>query len=290
MKNNFLKVAGALTLGFTGYAYLSTKRLTATEYTVSSAKIAPELDGFRVMQLSDIHGSTFGRYNHTLIRKVYELAPDLIVVTGDLLDGDEGINTALTLMRKLMRICPVYYVTGNHEARSANLEDLLPALEKSGIVYLKNQHVYIERDGKTFALVGIDDPSMQIEKFHDYSLEEEIDLEETIVREEIEEATAGIPESIFTFLLAHRPEKWPIYQDTPVDLVCCGHAHGGQVRLPFTEGLFAPHQGLMPKLTAGMHEENDTTMIVSRGIGNATIVPRVFNDPDIPIIRLQHKE
>ncbi|RQW67038.1 metallophosphoesterase [Listeria sp. SHR_NRA_18] len=289
MKNNFLKVTGFAALAFTGYAYWSTKQLRTTDYNIVSAKIAPELDGFRILQLSDVHGDTFGRYNHRLIKKIWAIDPDIIVVTGDLLDGDEGINTAITLMRKLARRYPIYYVTGNHEARSANLEDLLPELDKAGITYLKNQHVYIERDGKSFALAGIDDPSMLIQKPHQLTFAEEIAREEEIVATEIEEATTGIPDSIFTFLLSHRPEKWPLYQQAPVDLVCCGHAHGGQVRLPFTEGLYAPHQGLMPKWTAGLKEAKGKAMIISRGVGNATLVPRVFNEPDLPIIILRHK-
>ncbi|MBC1459205.1 metallophosphoesterase [Listeria newyorkensis] len=289
MKNNFLKVTGFAALAFTGYAYWSTKQLRTTDYNIVSAKIAPELDGFRILQLSDVHGDTFGRYNHRLIKKIWAIDPDIIVVTGDLLDGDEGINTAITLMRKLARRYPIYYVTGNHEARSANLEDLLPELDKAGITYLKNQHVYIERDGKSFALAGIDDPSMLIQKPHQLTFAEEIAREEEIVATEIEEATTGIPDSIFTFLLSHRPEKWPLYQQAPVDLICCGHAHGGQVRLPFTEGLYAPHQGLMPKWTAGLKEANGKAMIISRGVGNATLVPRVFNEPDLPIIILRHK-
>ncbi|PNP93042.1 hypothetical protein BMT55_06340 [Listeria newyorkensis] len=289
MKNNFLKVTGFAAIAFTGYAYWSTKQLKTTDYNIVSAKIAPELDGFRILQLSDVHGDTFGRYNHRLIKKIWAIDPDIIVVTGDLLDGDEGINTAITLMRKLARRYPIYYVTGNHEARSANLEDLLPELDKAGITYLKNQHVYIERDGKSFALAGIDDPSMLIQKPHQLTFAEEIAREEEIVATEIEEATTGIPDSIFTFLLSHRPEKWPLYQQAPVDLVCCGHAHGGQVRLPFTEGLYAPHQGLMPKWTAGLKEAKGKAMIISRGVGNATLVPRVFNEPDLPIIILRHK-
>ncbi|EUJ48101.1 metallophosphoesterase [Paenilisteria rocourtiae] len=289
MKNNFLKVTGFVALAFTGYAYWSTKQLRTTDYNIASTKIAPELDGFRILQLSDIHGDTFGRYNHRLIKKIWAIEPDIIVVTGDLLDGDEGINTAITLMRKLARRYPIYYVTGNHEARSANLEDLLPELDKAGVTYLKNQHVYIERDGKSFALAGIDDPSMLIQKPHQLTFVEEIAREEAIVQEELEVATNGIPASQFTFLLSHRPEKWSLYQQAPIDLVCCGHAHGGQVRLPFTEGLYAPHQGLMPKLTAGLTEANGRTMIVSRGVGNATVVPRVFNEPDLPIIILRHK-
>ncbi|KGL44237.1 serine/threonine protein phosphatase [Listeria newyorkensis] len=284
-----MKVTGFAAIAFTGYAYWSTKQLKTTDYNIVSAKIAPELDGFRILQLSDVHGDTFGRYNHRLIKKIWAIDPDIIVVTGDLLDGDEGINTAITLMRKLARRYPIYYVTGNHEARSANLEDLLPELDKAGITYLKNQHVYIERDGKSFALAGIDDPSMLIQKPHQLTFAEEIAREEEIVATEIEEATTGIPDSIFTFLLSHRPEKWPLYQQAPVDLVCCGHAHGGQVRLPFTEGLYAPHQGLMPKWTAGLKEAKGKAMIISRGVGNATLVPRVFNEPDLPIIILRHK-
>ncbi|EUJ46953.1 putative metallophosphoesterase ykuE [Listeria riparia FSL S10-1204] len=243
----------------------------------------------RILQLSDLHGNVFGRYNHRLIKKIWAIQPDIIVLTGDLLDGDEGINIAVTLMRKLIKVCPIYYVTGNHEARSANLQDLLPELAKMGVTYLQNDHAYITRDGKSIAIAGIDDPSIAIDKPNDLSHDEEIMLEEVIVQHKIKEATVGIPDSQFTILLSHRPEKWPIYQQAPVDLVFCGHAHGGQVRLPYTEGLYAPHQGLMPKLTSGIHEEGDKQMIVSRGVGNATIIPRIFNEPEMPLITLHNK-
>ncbi|MBC1272254.1 metallophosphoesterase [Listeria booriae] len=289
MKKPLLKATGTAALLFTGYAYWSTKQLRTTEYNITSSKIAPELDGLRILQLSDIHGSVFGRYNHRLIKKIWAIQPDAIVVTGDLLDGDEGINIAVTLMRKLIKVCPIYYVTGNHEARSANLQDLLPELAKMGVTYLQNDHAYITRDGKSIAIAGIDDPSIAIDKPNDLSRDEEIMLEEVIVQHKIKEATAGIPDSQFTILLSHRPEKWPIYQQAQVDLVFCGHAHGGQVRLPYTEGLYAPHQGFMPKLTAGIHEEDGKQMIVSRGIGNATIIPRVFNEPEMPLITLHSK-
>lgn len=289
MKKSLLKATSAAALLFTGYAYWSTKQLRTTEYNITSSKIAPELDGLRILQLSDLHGSVFGRYNHRLIKKIWAIQPDIIVLTGDLLDGDEGINIAVTLMRKLIKVCPIYYVTGNHEARSANLQDLLPELAKMGVTYLQNDHAYITHDGKSIAIAGIDDPSIAIDKPNDLSHDEEIMLEEVIVQHKIKEATVGIPDSQFTILLSHRPEKWPIYQQAPVDLVFCGHAHGGQVRLPYTEGLYAPHQGLMPKLTSGIHEEGDKQMIVSRGVGNATIIPRIFNEPEMPLITLHNK-
>lgn len=289
MKKSLLKATSAAALLFTGYAYWSTKQLRTTEYNITSSKIAPELDGLRILQLSDLHGNVFGRYNHRLIKKIWAIQPDIIVLTGDLLDGDEGINIAVTLMRKLIKVCPIYYVTGNHEARSANLQDLLPELAKMGVTYLQNDHAYITRDGKSIAIAGIDDPSIAIDKPNDLSHDEEIMLEEVIVQHKIKEATVGIPDSQFTILLSHRPEKWPIYQQAPVDLVFCGHAHGGQVRLPYTEGLYAPHQGLMPKLTSGIHEEGDKQMIVSRGVGNATIIPRIFNEPEMPLITLHNK-
>ncbi|WP_099223606.1 metallophosphoesterase [Listeria costaricensis] len=282
-------------LAFAGYAYYSTKKLTLTHYPVYSPKIPPAFDGKTFIQLSDLHSQRFGRSNHKLIKMVKAERPDAIFLTGDLLDGDEWIDVALALVRKLSQYAPLFYISGNHEQRSSFFEEFLSGLKQAGVYILHNETRYLKEGEDRIAICGVDDPKFHLE-VPDEDEDEELYIafdkyqaEEEILRQEIEQATARIPDELFTILLSHRPEFWPFYQMQPVDLILSGHAHGGQIRLPFTDGLFAPGQGLFPKTTSGLREANGRQLIVSRGLGNTTmLIPRVFNNPEIVKITLNH--
>ncbi|WP_088809264.1 MULTISPECIES: metallophosphoesterase [Listeria] len=287
MKKNIFGVAAFA--GFMCHSYYATKKLVVTDYAIRSSKIPEAFDGKTYIQLSDVHSCSFGRFNHKLIKKVALMEPDGIFLTGDLIDGDEPQNVAIALVRKLKKICPLYYISGNHEQKSALFEDLLRSLKEEGVQILHNEHLFLEENGERIALAGVDDPTFHLPEEEKSSwAEHKFDMS-GIVQEEIERATAKIPRDAFTILLAHRPEYWSIYQNMPVDLVLCGHAHGGQIRLPLTEGLFSPGQGFLPKLTAGCHLANGKAMIVSRGLGNTTIVPRILNNPEIVRLYLKRE-
>ncbi|EIA21640.1 metallophosphoesterase [Listeria fleischmannii] len=287
MKKNSFKFAAFA--GFMLHSYYETKHLTVTDYRIWSNKIPQAFDGKTYIQLSDLHSCSFGRFNEKLIGKMLELSPDGIFLTGDLIDGDEPQNVAIALVRKLAQICPIYYISGNHERKSAFFDELLFSLKEAGVQILHNNHLFLEEEGEKIALAGISDPSFSLSEHEKLKTAVEKEKMGVITEEEIKRATAGIPEEGFTILLAHRPEYWSIYQNMPIDLVFCGHAHGGQIRLPLTEGLFSPGQGLFPKFTAGAHQSNGKAMIVSRGLGNTTLVPRVFNRPEIVRICLKRE-
>ena len=253
--------------------------LEVNEYEVVSDRIPQDFEGFRIAQVSDLHNAEFGEGNEKLIQLLSQTDPDVIVITGDLIDSRHtDIEIALDFARQAVKIAPVYYVSGNHEARVREYEDLKMGLAEAGVVILENQKVQITREGESITLMGIDDPSFQ----EDYLFGDS----ESVARQAIENLQNESDE--YTILLSHRPELFDLYVDTGMDLVFSGHAHGGQFRLPFVGGLVAPNQGFFPKFDEGRFTEENTTMIVSRGVGNSIIPIRFNNRPEIVLVTLRN--
>ena len=251
--------------------------LEINEYKIVSNSVPQNFDGFRIAQVSDLHNAEFGEGNSKLLELLSQTEPDIIVLNGDLIDSrNTDIEIALAFAREAMKIAPVYFVSGNHEARVSEYEDLKMGLAEAGVIVLENQKVEITREGESITLMGIDDPSFQ----------------ESYLFGDAEGVTKQAIESLqresdgYTILLSHRPELFDLYVDTEMDLVFSGHAHGGQFRLPFIGGLVAPNQGFFPKNDAGLFSEDNTTMIVSRGVGNSIIPLRFNNRPEIILVEL----
>jgi len=262
------------------FAYAQNNWLEVSHYAYKSAEVSQEFVGFRVVQISDFHNATFGKDNERLLAKIHELEPDIVVLTGDLVDsGHTSIVLSLDFAEKMAANYPTYYVTGNHENRLEESERtvLLEGLEKVGVVCLFDEYVKIERGGSSITLIGLNDESLGGMKLK----VAEKTTGETIL------LTGNEDTSGFQILLAHEPQYIENYSKYQVDLVFSGHAHGGQVRIPFIDrGLVAPGQGLFPKYTEGVHEVNGTTLIVSRGLGNSIAPVRVFNRPEIVCVEL----
>ena len=253
--------------------------LEVNEYEVVSDRIPQGFEGFRIAQVSDLHNAEFGEGNEKLIQLLSQTDPDIIVLTGDLIDSRHtDIEIALDFARLAIKLAPVYYVSGNHEARVHEYEDLKIGLAEAGVVILENQKVQITREGGSITLVGIGDPSFQ----EDYLFGDS----ESVARQAIEHQQNE--SDGYTILLSHRPELFDLYVDTGMDLVFSGHAHGGQFRLPFVGGLVAPNQGFFPKYDAGLFSEGSTNMIVSRGVGNSIIPIRFNNRPEIVLVTLRN--
>ena len=251
--------------------------LEVNEYEIVSDRIPEAFAGFRIAQVSDLHNKDFGEGSGQLLTLLSEINPDIIVVTGDLIDSRRtDLDVALEFAWQAGKIARVYYVSGNHEARVPEYEDLKTGLVKAGVVILENQKVQITREGESITLMGIDDPSFQ----EDYLFGDS----ESVVRQaiyDLQNESDG-----YTILLSHRPELFDLYVETELDLVYSGHAHGGQFRLPFVGGLVAPNQGFFPKYDAGLFSEGSTNMIVSRGVGNSIIPIRFNNRPEIIVATL----
>ncbi|OTX91087.1 phosphoesterase [Bacillus wiedmannii] len=227
--------------------------------------------------MSDLHNKKFGDNQETLIQKVKSINPDIIAITGDLIDSKSyDAEVSLELIRGLVKEYPIYFVTGNHEKWSGKYNDLEKELKQHHVIVLKNEHVTIQKGEHKITLLGIDDPEF-VTGNRD---------EGNVVKDEIIKAKFEMQPDTYNVLLSHRPEFLTEYADEQIDLVLSGHAHGGQVRLPFIGGLVAPNQGVLPTYTAGLYEKQNTSMVVSRGLGNSIIPQRIFNRPELVVVQL----
>ena len=276
-----LIVTVVLLVGLCGWTIWGNTALEIIEFTIMSDKIPEAFSGFRIAQVSDLHNVEFGEGNWKLIKMLSQTNPDIIVLTGDLIDSCQtDLDVALEFAWQAGKIARVYYVSGNHEARVPEYENLKIGLVKAGVVILENQKVQITREGESITIMGIDDPSFQ----EDYLFGDAASVTSSALSE-LQNESDG-----YTVLLAHRPELFETYVDAGVDLVFSGHAHGGQFRLPFIGGLVAPNQGFFPKYDAGIFSEDSTTMIVSRGVGNSIIPIRFNNRPEIILVTLSNRK
>ncbi len=256
---------------FTVYALWANKDLTSRAFEITDKKIPLAFDGFCIAHISDLHNTTFGKDNETLLEELKRIDPDIIAVTGDSVDSRRtDIKITVDFFKKALEIAPVYYVTGNHEARIDSYPELEEQLKNAGVIYAENKLIPIKRNGEKITLCGVADPYFSA----DYLFNDEASV--------IEHALDNlIASDSFTILLSHRPEFFDLYCKHGFDLVLSGHAHGGQFRLPFVGGFIAPGQGLFPKYDSGLYEKENTKMLVSRGLGNSIIPLRLFNRPEI---------
>ena len=251
--------------------------LELNSYSIASNSLPKEFDGFRIAQVSDLHNAEMGKDNEKLISMLVEAAPDIIVITGDIIDSrNTNVDVALDFAEQAVKIAPCYYVTGNHEARVDEYRDLKDGLIELGVTVLEDAKTQIVLSGESITLVGVDDPSFQT----DYLFGDD----ETVMNSELNELINE--EDGYVILLSHRPELFDTYVENKVDLIFSGHAHGGQFRIPFIGGVVAPNQGVFPKYDAGIYSEGNTNMVVSRGVGNSIIPFRINNRPEVILIEL----
>ena len=272
-----LAVAAAVLVALVIWIAWGHTALELNTYTVSSAKLPQSFDGYRIAHVSDLHNAEMGKDNEKLLTILRDADPDMIAITGDLIDSrSTNVEIALNFLREAVKIAPCYYVTGNHEARVNEYDELKSGMEAAGVIVLEDARTEISLEGKTITLIGVNDPSYQTDYLFGDS--------ETVMNTKLEELhteNAG-----FTILLSHRPELFDTYADHDIDLVLSGHAHGGQFRLPFIGGLVAPNQGLFPEYDAGIYTDGNTNMLVSRGVGNSILPFRINNRPEVILIEL----
>lgn len=254
------------------YSHWDTQNLVTTTHTINSKKLPASFEGFRIVQLSDIHGKAFGEHQERLIQRVREAKPDIIVISGDSLDKHhENWDNALLLMKEARRIAPVYVTLGNHESIPAHRSDAIKAIKGTGVTLLENKSVLIHKNDAAIRLSGINDP-----KFFNgnYYYHESLDK------------LADLGHKDFHILVSHRPELFDLYADRGFDLTFAGHAHGGQARIPFIGPVLSPHQGFFPEFAESVHVKKSSVLVVSRGLGNQYPVPRIFNTPEVVVVKL----
>lgn len=247
------------------------KHLVITTYTYESEKLGAELDGYRIVQISDLHNAEFGKENKKLLETIRSCSPDIIVITGDLVDSNHtNVERAVAFVKEAVKIAPVYYVTGNHEywLDPSENEQMMQGILAAGAYDLDDEAVRIEKGDSSFLLVGLDDQHLSDETLKNLLQEQKNEL---------------------SIVLAHEPQYLQNYANAGAELVLTGHAHGGQIRLPFVGGIVAPDQGFLPEYTSGQYNSADTEMIVSRGLGNSIIPVRLFNYPEVVCVELRCK-
>lgn len=263
---------------FSIWVYWGNTSIQTTQISINSKKIPASFDGFKIVQVSDLHNAEFGYNQSKLLRAVRDASPDLIAVTGDLIDSSHtDVEKAMDFINGAIHIAPIYYVTGNHEAWTHEYAKLEKRMIESGVVILKDEGTTIKYGGDSIRLLGLNDP--------DFTIKGDMFGESAaMIGTKLKGMLDG--NSGYTILLSHRPELFQVYAANSIDLVLSGHAHGGQVRLPFVGGLVAPNQGFFPKYSEGVYEKNQTKMIVSRGLGNSIIPVRINNRPELVVITL----
>ncbi len=283
-KKRLLIVLGLVTMAVLTFVIggiICNRSLRLTEYSVKSEDLPPNFHGYRIAQISDLHNCTHGKNNRKLLDILKESKPDIIVITGDMIDSrTTKVSVATDFAQQAAKIAPCYYVTGNHEARvPSDFEVLLAGLQNAGVKVLRNESIDLESGGESITLLGIDDPW--------FTSGGNSTLDIDIMKSALKDITPESREE-FTLLLSHRPELFEVYADCGIDLTLSGHAHGGQMRLPFLGGLYAPNQGFLPSLEKGMYTKGSSSMVVSTGVGNSLFPLRILNPPEVVLVELQN--
>lgn len=240
--------------------------------TISVPSAPDGFAGYRIAVISDLHGKEFGEGNEKLLDYVRDLEPDCIAVVGDLLHEEEQLAMVPAVARGLAAVAPTYYVTGNHEWAAGVAPELEELLTSYGVHVLSNEYVMLEQGGDRIALLGAEDANGYADQPTVADLAQEVRAREG---------------EVYTILLSHRNNHYEQYAAAGIDLTLAGHAHGGLIRLPGTDGLIGPKRELWPAYTAGLYDLDYGQMVVSRGLGNQFPCFRLFNRPDVPLVVLE---
>lgn len=270
----------AFILLFIAYGLWCNQALDVNRYDVESERVPEAFDGFKIAHISDVHNTEIGRDNEKLLKMLEAAEPDIIAITGDLIDSRQTkIDVALKFVEEALKIAPCYYVSGNHEQRIEEYIRLNTEMKKLGVEVLENRKIQLEKNGETIIIAGIDDPM--------FTMDPTIEEPDMVIEEALGKLISG--EDGYTILLSHRPEVFEVYAQSSTDLVLCGHAHGGQIKVPFVGGIISPGEGFFPKYYEGIHREKGTVMVISRGIGNSLFPIRINNRPEVGLVVLGTK-
>lgn len=255
--------------------------LTVSKYSYESSNIPQEFDGYRIVQISDLHNKEFGQNNAWLLRLISKQDPDMIVITGDLIDSNHpDFSATLNFAKEAGSYAPVFFISGNHESYidQTDYQSYLSDLKTCGVTILDDRAQTIKYGNSVINLIGLADPEMQ-----DSLLSNGKSPRNEVIKQFVRTDTVNI-------VLSHRPELFEYYADVGFNLVLSGHAHGGQFRFPMIGGVYAPNQGFFPKYTKGIYRLADTEMVVSRGLGNSNFPLRLFNFPEVVVVDLMSQQ
>lgn len=240
--------------------------LQVDKYDLTFSKLPKEFDGYKIIQISDFHCKEFGTNQDSLIKMVKKASPDLILLTGDIVDEEHTVDEARYLLEGIKEIAPVYYITGNHEYYDgAPYDEFCDICYENGVTILENESVEIEKDGASIELTGVD--------FHSYLIQT------------MKEKIGYADESKFNILMYHDASRFNYLSEFGYDLIFTGHIHGGLVRIPFKGGVFASDYTFFPTYDKGIYNDKNSTMVVSTGLGDARI-PRWNNPRECVLVTL----
>lgn len=255
-----------------GYLYWQDNDLMQTEYTCNSPDVPAEFDGYRIVQVSDLHNKWCGKDQKRLIEAIREEQPDIIVLTGDIMDGNHPkVEPAARFCELAVKIAPVYFVPGNHEAmvKTEYRRALYDRMHACGVIFMIDRSVELTREEAAITLTGLE----SIRKADYFALKQISDAQ-----------------TDFVVLLEHNPTDAKAFLQSDADLTLTGHTHGGQFRLPLIGGLYAPDQGILPEYDGGAFYDAGHMLIINRGVGNSGFPFRVGNRPEIVTVTLHRME
>ena len=253
-------------------------RLNTVRYSLPSRKLRQSV---RICLITDLHSCRYGKSQERLLEAIRAEEPDLVLLGGDIYDDKLAMDAADQLLSVLARELPCYYVSGNHEYYYPQPEVFFRRLEDFGVQLLLPGEAELRVNDQPLRICGVTDPLVRF-RFPDAP-----DTQTQLA------AFSGVSEDPrCTLLLAHRPELFADYAAAGFDFVFCGHAHGGQWRIPgLLNGLFAPNQGFFPRYAGGVYNQGGSTMVLSRGLAReSTLLPRIFNRPELVIVDLTPEE
>jgi len=278
MKRKFLYSLSIFVFIFI-WLYWGNNSIQITNIEVREKALPQAFNGFKIVQVSDLHNAEFGENQSRLLKKIKKMSPDIIAVTGDLIDSNHtDIDKAMEFIKGAADIAPIYYVTGNHEAALKNYAEIEKMLRQEKVIILNDKTVRLEKNEEKIYILGLTD-------YNFYIRGEFKETRNYIIKQKLEELF--LEADGYKILLSHRPELFKLYCEEEMNLVLSGHAHGGQIYAPVLGGLIAPNQGILPKYTQGVYKNKDTKMVVSRGMGNSIIPLRVNNRPELVLITLK---
>lgn len=291
MITQILFVATVILGGVAFYKY-ETDSLEITKYEIENEKIPKEFNNFKIVQISDLHNKSFGKDNKRLLETIDSQNPDIVVITGDLVEGDnKNFDVALNLIDELLKKYKVYHIIGNHEQKSLIkkhkelYKTYFDKLYKKNIVNLDNEKIRIKKDGKYINIYGLIIPLEYYPYFFKNYENKNMKLEQDFINNKLGE----INRDEYNILLAHTPFFFEDYEKYGVDLVLSGHVHGGIIRLPKVGGLLSPNREFFPKYDFGKYIKNNTTMLLSKGLGGSKVLIRFACKPEIVSITLKSK-
>ncbi|OQB24223.1 MAG: putative metallophosphoesterase [Firmicutes bacterium ADurb.Bin182] len=262
--------------------YISSNHIQITHLSVPVSNCPDAFEGFKIVHLSDLHSKRFGRENARLIGRIFELEPDIVVMTGDMVNRtDKDFGVFLNLAAALAKTYPVYYVTGNHELglNIKALTEIKAQLKSFGVCVLDNEQAVIRKGRDAITLYGC---ALPLEFYREmksrHNREHDFDI--------IKDALGDFDDYGVNILLAHHPRYFEIYSDWGAALTLSGHLHGGMIRLPFIGAVFSPDIELFPNYGGGLYTNRQSHMVVNRGLGRGTAGFRLFNRPEISVITL----